>query len=140
MRLLACVLAVATVFAAWRLMRGYDPEANPEAGHQINSVSVTEDHGYCWLDIDLMVKPAAAGEAGMIMLLGAGGQQYLPAAVGAPLRPAAAGPALRFWLRTAELEGLLTLVVGRDRLRVKLAGPAPRLATGQSLTLRQTRW
>jgi len=138
--ILLCILTVAMVFTGWRLTRGYDPEADPAAGYRITAASVTEDHGFCWLAIDLAAKPELPAPAGAIMLLGAGGQQHKPAAVGAPLRAGAAGPALRFWLRPAELDGPLTLVVGADRLRVKLAGPAPRLGTEQTLTLRQTRW
>jgi|GEM_PF-3610560 len=139
--LLLGALLLALVFAGWRLMRPYDAEKDPQAAYQVKVVTITEDHGYCWLAIDLRSKPGnpAATPEVVILLTGEDGR-IEPAALGAPLRPGGAGPSVRFWLRATQLDGPLTLVVGSDRLRVKLAGPAPELADGQTLTLRRTLW
>lgn len=139
--LLFCALAVALAFTGWRLTRPYDPVADPAAAYRIKSAVLTEDHGYCWLAIELEAgarKPAAM--AASVLLECGEDQRVEPATLGAPLRPGAPGPSLRFWLRATQLSAPLTLVIGGDRLRVKLAGPAPKLAEGQTMTLRQTRW
>jgi hypothetical protein len=134
-------LVLALVFAGWRLVRPYGADMDPQAAYQIKSATVTEDHGYCWLSIDLRSKPGNPATVPEVVVLLTGEDGRIePAALGAPLRPDGAGPSLRFWLRATQLDGPLTLVVGSDRLRVKLAGPAPELAAGQTLTFRTNLW
>ncbi len=138
---LLVLLGLAVGFAGWRAWTPYDRAAAAGAPLALKRVWVTRDHGFCWVDIDLK---AAGGyrlaQSDRILLLTGAGAQLAPAALGAPLRAGAGGPALRFWVEAAELDGPLTLIVGAERLRVKSAGPAPALGEGARREQRSPNW
>ncbi len=131
--LLLAALLGAAAFAAWAWFRPYEIAVDPAAGCRIAAASVTRDHTFYWLDLELEIQPdfpsAAATDA---ILVTAGGKSIRPSAVDRAL--------LRFWLDSAELSAPLVLRIHRGRLTVKSTTGLPEIPDRATLAFRTHRW
>ncbi len=141
MKWLWFMLVAVVFFAAWSWFRPYEWGSDPGAGMRIAAVSVTRDHGNCWLDVHLRPCGGDYDWRRPARLILSDGREQAPAdtrSVGSPER-GMTELWLRFWLETGDLSGPLRLALNGGTLVVKREGP-PRLAASGPRTFTSTRW
>lgn len=135
-RLLLVLLLASGAWTAWQWWRPYEP--GNDAAWQVRQVTLTRDHDYAWVDIELRNRSLETiPSPPPSRMVHARQTQKEPA--DARLSADGSNCQLRYWLEWSEIENAWNLELEGETLRIKEAGTIP-LESGQSRTFHQPRW
>lgn len=142
-RILLALLALASVFAGWRLLRPYEWSPDAKARFRIDHVMLKRDHTFYWLDVKLDQNGQAPLDLEQpILLHTANGRQLKPT------DPTFSGPdlqhidtvGLKFWIEESDLAGPMQLEMHGARLALRTGQGAPKLSDGDTKEYSHNSW
>lgn len=142
---LAALLALAVLFAVWGWFRPYEWRPDPKARCEVRGVEVRRDHGYCWVNAHVVMRP---GERHDLMkpvwleISGGPEERHEPAdtTLGGREGEGTTEIWFRFWIEEKELAHPLVLYVNDGALVLKANSGVPNLGTAGTKHFVTNRW
>lgn len=135
-------LLLSSAFAAWTWFRPYSWHSDPAARCQVRETQVTRDLAFFWVEVHLKVNPGMTHDLQKpIRLETAAGKKLVPdTTFGGNEGLGTTDIWPKFWLESADIEGVLTLYLNDGKLIIKSNQGIPPLETAQFRNYTTDQW
>jgi hypothetical protein len=138
---LISTLLAAACFAAWAWLRPYDRDPDPAARCEIESVKVSEDHGYYWVEVFLKTtRDESFDPTKPVKLETADGREISSADLHFAPETGNGGLRFKFWLEARDISGRLALRINDGKLVIKLRDGKPELGSAGERSFTTSNW